>query len=190
MSLSPTLRRWLLLLVIAAVVIVLDQVTKAIILNKLAVYETLPILPPVLQLTHSTNDGAAFGFGAGSGDIFLIIAVVVVIAMLIFYPRIEGRMLVLRVAMGLIVGGALGNAIDRMVHGHVIDFIHYQIPDVISNVSNLADHAIVLGVLLVFYDSWFGASAKAVRQKKLESAAAAQDTPPVEAPPNEQHNSP
>lgn len=189
MSLSPTLRRWLLLIVIAAAVIVIDQVTKTIILNTLAVYETMPILPPVLQLTHSTNDGAAFGFGAGSGDIFLIIAVIVVIAMLIFYPRIEGRMFVLRVAMGLIVGGALGNAIDRMVHGHVIDFIHYQIPGVISNVSNLADHAIVLGVALVFYDSWFGASAKAVRQKKLEQAAA-QDPTPVDAPPNEQHNSP
>jgi signal peptidase II len=56
--------------------------------------------------------------------------------------------------MGLICGGALGNVLDRLQHGFVVDFIHYQIPGVISNVSNLADHAIVLGVILIYVDSW------------------------------------
>ena len=58
-------------------------------------------------------------------------------------------------AIGLVIGGAVGNALDRLQHGHVVDFIHYQIPNLISNVSNLADHAIVCGVLLVIAESFW-----------------------------------
>lgn len=193
---SSSIRRWLLLISIALGVIVLDQLSKTVILNTLAVYESVPIFAPYLQFTHSTNEGAAFGIGAGASEVFLVIAILVVIAMLVFYPRIEGRMIMLRLALGLIVGGALGNAIDRLLHGHVIDFIHYQIPGILSNVSNIADHAIVFGVLLVFYDSWFGASAQQARERaearKLqnEAAPAEQPLPPTELPHHEQHNSP
>lgn len=194
---SLSIRRWLLLISIALGVIVLDQLSKTLILNTLAVYESVPIFAPFLQLTHSTNEGAAFGIGAGASEVFLVIAILVVIAMLVFYPRIEGRMFVLRLALGLIVGGALGNATDRLLHGHVIDFIHYQIPGILSNVSNIADHAIVFGVLLVFYDSWFGASAQQARERaearKLQNEAAPpaeSPLPPAELPHHEQHNSP
>jgi signal peptidase II len=55
-----------------------------------------------------------------------------------------------------VCGGAIGNALDRLEYGAVIDFIHYTIPGVISNVSNLADHAIVFGVLLLVLESWRG----------------------------------
>ena len=65
-----------------------------------------------------------------------------------------------RLACGFICGGALGNAADRLQHGLVIDFIHYQIPGLISNVSNLADHAIVLGALLLLLESWLPARRK------------------------------
>ena len=71
-----------------------------------------------------------------------------------FYDQIPDEAQITRIATGLICGGALGNAVDRIRHEHVVDFIHYQIPGVISNVSNLADHAIVFGVALILIESW------------------------------------
>ncbi|MEM6528703.1 MAG: signal peptidase II, partial [Chloroflexota bacterium] len=99
----------------------------------------------------------AFGFMAGSavaGYVFLALAFVISGFLIWSYPRIEDGQPLARLATGLIVGGALGNAIDRIIYSHVVDFIHYQIPNVISNVSNLADHAIVFGVALMIWSSW------------------------------------
>ena len=150
-------QRWLLLFVIIAAVLVVDQLSKRWILDNMFTGQTItpvPALVPYFQFTYSQNTGAAFGFLPQGGDIFLLIAVVVVIAMLYFYPRIPDEGNLTRAAIGMICGGALGNALDRLQYGFVVDFIHYQIPGLISNVSNLADHMIVLGVILVFVESW------------------------------------
>lgn len=152
-----TRQNWALLGLTVLVVIGLDQLSKNWVLNNLLLNESrqpIPALSPFFQITRSYNTGAAFGFLPQASDLFLLIAAFVVAAMLYFYPRIPPEAWLMRVASGLIVGGALGNALDRLQHGLVIDFIHYQIPGLISNVSNLADHAIVLGVLLIFIDSW------------------------------------
>jgi signal peptidase II len=128
--------------------------------------QPIPALAPFFQITRSHNTGAAFGFLPQVGDLFLVIAVVVVIAMLYFYPRIDERAVLQRIGAGLICGGALGNALDRIQYGLVIDFIHYQIPGIVSNVSNIADHAIVVGVVFIFIDSWLKDRAEA--QKEAE----------------------
>jgi signal peptidase II len=150
-------RKWLPLLGIIAVVLVLDQLTKRWVLANLVPaqsYNLIPALYPYFQLTFSENRGAAFGFLPQAGDLFLVLALVVVVIMLVFYPRIPDKARVTRFALGLVVGGALGNAFDRVTHGVVIDFIHYSIPNLVSNVSNLADHAIVIGVILIVLESW------------------------------------
>jgi signal peptidase II len=162
--LSHRISRWIKLFAIIIAILVADQITKRLIVTNLSVGETLrpiPALSPVFQLTLSHNTGSAFGFLPQAGDLFLIVAVVVVIGMVIFYPRIPDDGRIVRLATGLVCGGALGNASDRLTYGFVIDFIHYQIPGVISNVSNLADHAIVFGVILFFIESW-----RSDRQKK------------------------
>ena len=154
---KPTARNWLMLLLTVAIVLVIDQFTKGWIVQNIAPGESrqpVAALSDFFQITRSANTGAAFGLFAQSGDIFLVIAVVVVAAMFYFYPRLPAEAGFTRFAIGLICGGALGNALDRLQYGHVVDFIHYQIPGVISNVSNLADHAIVLGVIIVLIDSW------------------------------------
>jgi signal peptidase II len=154
---SHSVRNWLLLFSIIAIVLVADQVTKRLVLDRLQLRETydlIPALSPYFQITLSHNNGAAFGFLPQAGDLFLMIAVVVVGTMIYYYPRIPQSATLQRIGAGLVCGGALGNALDRIQHGLVIDFIHYQIPNVISNVSNLADHAIVIGVILIFVDSW------------------------------------
>lgn len=154
---SQNLRRWLLLLVTTGVVLGIDQITKRLVVDSMLLGETrrpIEFLAPLFQITRSFNTGAAFGFIPGASDLFLIIAIVVVIGLFFYYPRIPNEAKITRFATGLVCGGALGNAVDRLTYDHVVDFIHYQIPNVISNVSNLADHAIVLGVLLIVYDSW------------------------------------
>jgi signal peptidase II len=154
---SRTLRLWLPLILIIAAVLLVDQLSKRYIVDNLYIGETVqPIkgFAPFFQLTRSENTGSAFGFLPQAGDVFLVIAIVVVIGMIIFYPRMPEQAVLSRFALGLVCGGALGNAFDRIQYGAVVDFIHYQLPGVISNVSNLADHAIVIGVLIIFFESW------------------------------------
>ncbi|MCA0456793.1 MAG: signal peptidase II [Chloroflexi bacterium] len=162
---NRTLRRLLLLLVIAGSVLVLDQVTKRLIVDNLVLHESrsiIPFLSPVFQITRSHNTGASFGILPNAGDIFAVIAIVVVIVMIYMFPRIPDDKRLMWLATGLICGGALGNVIDRLAYGYVVDFIHYQIPGVVSNVSNIADHAVVGGVILFFIASWRDEREKAV----------------------------
>lgn len=178
---SHSVRNWGFLLVVAGAVLAADQISKAWVVDNLLLNESrqpIPLLVPLFQITRSYNTGAAFGFLPQEGDIFLVIAVVVVLSLLYFYPRIPDQAWLIRVAVGLIGGGALGNALDRLQHGAVVDFIHYQIPGLVSNVSNLADHAIVLGVLLIFVDSW-----RTERRQRPELPAEPVPTPPADDSP-------
>lgn len=164
-------RRWIQLFIIIVLVIALDQLTKSIVVNTMLMGETrriIPFLSPVFQITRSQNTGAAFGILPQGGDLFLVIAFLVVVGMIYFYPRIAPEAWITRIATGMICGGALGNAIDRLTYGNVVDFIHYQVPGVISNVSNLADHAIVFGVILIFVESWRSDRQQAAIEKEKE----------------------
>lgn len=157
---SLTTRRWLFLIVTSVTVFVLDRVSKTIIVSTMAMFESrqpIPALAPYFQIVRSYNTGSAFGFMAGTAfasNLFLVLALVVTGVLIWSYPRIADGQPLARVATALIIGGALGNAVDRLIYGHVVDFINYQIPNVISNVSNIADHAIVLGVILMIWSGW------------------------------------
>jgi len=98
----------------------------------------------------------------------------IITGLLIYYWRSQkdDRVLMM-IALGLVVGGALGNILDRVQHGHVVDFIHYQIPGLISNVSNLADHAIVLGVFMLMFDNW----QEGRKEKAIQSQAVSESSP-------------
>lgn len=163
------MRRWNILLVTTIVVIMIDQVSKQIVIRSLPLgvsINLIPALSPIFQITYSENTGAAFGLLPQAGPLFLLIAMVVVAAMFIFYRRVPEKALMTRIAIGLISGGALGNVINRLQYGAVIDFIHYQIPGIISNVSNLADHAIVFGVILIFLSGWRSERVQPAQQEK------------------------
>ena len=150
------MRKWSLLAGAAALTALLDQLAKGWVVANMRLYESLQPLPPLapfFQLTRSSNTGAAFGILPLAGDVFLIIALVITGGLLWHARSLPADSRLAPAAIGLIIGGAFGNIADRLQHGHVIDFIHYQIPNVISNVSNLADHAIVLGALLILAQS-------------------------------------
>ncbi len=150
------MRKWIILggsLVLSAAA---DQVSKRWVISNLEMYEStqpIPLLAPLFQFTRSSNTGAAFGILPMAGDVFLLAALLIIGGMLWYFRDTPAEARFVPFAIGLVIGGAIGNVLDRLQYSHVIDFVHYQIPNVISNVSNLADHAIVLGVLFVIFES-------------------------------------
>jgi len=151
-------RSTLILLVIAALVFIADQSTKYLAMTCLAtdqVWAPVPSLAHVLTFTYTTNTGVAFGLFKDLGPIFVGVAVVVIAAIVIYQQQVpEGAWLV-RLALGLQLGGAAGNLVDRLRLGHVVDFIHlhYFTPQLRLDwpVFNLADSSIVAGVILLVW---------------------------------------
>lgn len=161
------MRKWFILLGAVLLMAIADQASKGWIVENLALYESaqpLPALAPFFQLTRSANTGAAFGILPAAGNVFLLLAFIIIAAMLWQFRSAAPDALLLPLATGIVIGGALGNVLDRLQHGYVIDFIHYQIPGLISNVSNLADHAIVGGVLLILAESFIRERRQNARQ--------------------------
>jgi signal peptidase II len=113
--------------------------------------DVIPLVPPVLDFHYITNRGVAFGLFSRFGDVFIPVAVVIMMVILGFYRTLRGPRLLLRTALALQLGGALGNLLDRLRFGAVVDFLDFHIPAInfYFPVFNLADSAIVLGVGLL-----------------------------------------
>jgi signal peptidase II len=143
---------------IALAVIVLDQVTKALVRHELRLYETHEIIPGLASLVHGRNVGMAFGVFSGGGlpaqaVVLAILSGVVLLVVLAHWRRLAEGPILLRLALALIAGGAVGNLIDRVRLGYVTDFVHlywreHQWPD-----FNLADSAISIGIVLLLLDA-------------------------------------
>jgi signal peptidase II len=146
--------RWLWL---SATVIVLDQVTKVAIERTFALYESVRVLP-VLDITRLHNTGAAFSLLADQAGwqrwFFVALAVVVSGAMLVWLQGMRARsQALLCCSAALIVGGAVGNVIDRLRLGYVIDFVHAHWGDAYFPAFNVADSAITVGAALLLLDT-------------------------------------
>jgi signal peptidase II len=145
--------RWVLL---SLAVILLDQITKAAITARLELFDIITVLP-VLEITHLHNTGAAFSFLAGAAGwqrwFFIGLAGVVAIVILVWLQRLPRRgQQVLAAGLALIMGGAVGNVIDRIAYGHVIDFLDFHFGGWHWPAFNLADSAIVGGAALLIVD--------------------------------------
>lgn len=133
---------------VMTLVILLDQVSKMRIESWLPMntsYRPFPALGQLFQLSHVSNTGAAFGLFPDSSNIFMVVAIVVSLVIILYNWRLPGGHPLMRVALGLQLGGALGNFVDRLRLGHVTDFLDFG-P---WPVFNLADLAIVSGVVLM-----------------------------------------
>jgi signal peptidase II len=153
-----SLRSTIILLVIAALTLVTDQFTKYLAITRLApigVWAPVPSLAHIFTFTYTTNTGVAFGLFKDLGPIFAGVAVVVIAAIVIYQRQVPDGAWLVRVALGLQLGGAAGNLIDRLRVGHVIDFIHlhYYTPQLRLDwpVSNVSDISIVMGVILLAF---------------------------------------
>jgi signal peptidase II len=145
---------------LTALVIALDQITKGAIEHSLGLYQSIIVLP-VLDITRAHNTGAAFSFLAGEAGwqrwLFTVLAIGVSVALVLWLKRIDFQARVLAAAVALILGGALGNVIDRLRLGHVIDFIHVHWGEHYFPAFNVADSAITIGAALLLLDAWLEA---------------------------------
>jgi signal peptidase II len=154
---SATPAHWAFLIAVAGLVIALDQTVKWLVSTRLKPgqsWEPIPSIASLIKITYSYNSGAAFGMLPQASDLFLLLALVTIVAFLISYPRLPSHAWLSRISIGLISGGALSNAIDRLRLSHVIDYVHVQLTPTFSNISNFADHAITIGVVLLLVDQW------------------------------------
>ena len=185
------IKRWGLLVIVAGGVLALDQWIKRLVVDNLAIgesWEPIPAIANFIRITRSHNTGAAFGAFPWASDVFLALGIVAFIGFVFFYPRLPSHAWMSRISIALIAGGALSNAVDRLLQGHVIDYVHVQLTPTLSNISNIADHAITVGVALLLIDQW---RAEQREQAEKESAmngeinvdveSASFDTPPLQA---------
>lgn len=140
---------------LAVIAIVLDQYTKTQVVNKIELYQAIQVTS-FFNLTHVYNYGAAFSFLDDAGGwqrwFFTIIAFLVTGLILWWLKQTSKQQVILPVAFSLIVGGAIGNAYDRLIHGYVIDFLVVYYKDWYWPAFNIADSAICLGAILLIVD--------------------------------------
>ena len=136
---------------VTVLIVFVDHLTKLFFSDLLAYGESLPIIRNVLHMTMVHNTGIAFGFFKDQGITFIVVPIVAAILLVfnIYYYRQNNEALsrVYIIAFSLILGGAIGNLIDRIVYGHVIDFIDFRV----WPVFNIADSAITVGAILIVY---------------------------------------
>jgi signal peptidase II len=139
------------------IIVIVDQLTKAWIVTSFAYLETLRLLP-VLQITHVYNYGAAFSFLSDQSGwqrwFFVSISAVASIVLTVWIMRTPINKKWLLISLSFILGGAVGNLIDRAMLGYVVDFISVHYEDHYFPAFNVADSAITVGAIMLFIDMW------------------------------------
>lgn len=157
---TPRGAAWRTLLLVAIPVLVADQVTKALVRDALALHESRTIVPGLLDLTHVRNTGAAFGI-LNSADfafkplLMMVVAFAALVAIGAYAVRLGAHERIARLGLALILGGAVGNLLDRLVHGYVLDFVDVYYRHVHFWAFNVADAAITTGAILVLFEVLF-----------------------------------
>ena len=152
-----SLRRHTLELWIVAVIVVLDQATKAAVKAKLPLHESVTVIPGFFDLTHVRNTGAAFGMlndmeFAYKPAVMVLVALIALAAVASYALTLPAAQRLARLGLALILGGAVGNLIDRATMGYVIDFVDVYWRGVHFWAFNVADSAITVGVVLMLVD--------------------------------------
>ncbi len=138
-------------------VVIIDQATKALVVNTVKLSDTIQLLP-ILDIVYLENTGAAFSILAQAGGwqrwFFITLALVVSVVLMVWLRRIRAEQILLAVGLSLVLGGALGNVIDRVMHGYVVDFIYFHWGPHYFPAFNVADTAISIGAGCVLLDSF------------------------------------
>ena len=144
-------------LILSAIVILLDLWTKQLVLASIQLHEAVPVIPNFFQIVHVRNTGAAFGLGANASSKLVpillnvgAIAVFCVVVVYAFRTAVTDRLL--QTGLHLILGGAIGNLVDRFRFGYVVDFLDVYVGTHHWPAFNVADSAICIGIALLFFD--------------------------------------
>ncbi|RCX22849.1 signal peptidase II [Fontibacillus phaseoli] len=140
--------------VIALIMFLIDQGTKYLIANSLTIGEQIPVIGNFFLITSHRNTGAAFGILEGKRWFFVAITTVVLVGIIWYLQKVKnsGNKL-LPTALSLVLGGAVGNFLDRAVSGEVVDFLQFNFGTYTFPIFNVADSCIVIGVALIVLDS-------------------------------------
>jgi signal peptidase II len=138
---------------VAAIIFALDQATKYLVVQNIPLWEAWslsPVLSRLFRITFITNTGAAFGMFPQMGTIFMLVAIIVVVGIVIYHRHLPIENIWVRISLGLQLGGAMGNLVDRVLRGYVVDFVDIGF----WPIFNIADVAIVTGVAILAYCLW------------------------------------
>jgi len=145
---TRTRAHWLVFVAVAGTVIVLDQVAKAWLVANVSPGEVVSVVGDLVRLVFSQNSGALFGLFRDNAVLFGLVSLGVIGLIVVYHGR-SGRSLYLSIALGLLLGGAIGNLVDRLRLGYVVDFIDLGIGTWRFYTFNLADSAITCAILLL-----------------------------------------
>ena len=135
-------------------IVLIDQISKILIHAKINLYESIQIIPHLLDFTYIRNEGIAFGINfAGSKVIFIVFPILITFYLFSLLKDKEFDKPFYQISLLLIIGGAIGNIIDRIFRGYVIDFFDFHINNVHWYVFNLADSSVTIGLLFLLYSS-------------------------------------
>lgn len=134
--------------IIAVAVVLLDQLSKILVVNNLKPIGSFPVIKDVLNLTYVENKGAAFGILSENRFVFMIASILIIALLGFVVYKYHGQSKLFDICLGLILGGGVGNMIDRVIYGYVIDFVDFCAFDFWKYVFNVADSAVVVGCIL------------------------------------------
>ena len=141
------------IIILSIIFLIVDQITKILVVNSLVPGENIEIIKNIFNIIYTNNTGAAFSILLGK-RIFLIVVAVLIIGVLLYYikrNKIEKKIDI--IALSFVIGGSLGNLIDRIVRGYVIDFISIKLGNYNFPIFHVADILIVIGVFLLLLSS-------------------------------------
>jgi signal peptidase II len=166
----------LIIYITAAAIVILDQLSKYIIKNSMNLYDSFNVLGNFFKITYIENSGMAFGIQMGSRPVFVLLSILAAIIVFVYLLRMSNEQFLFRFALALIVGGAVGNLIDRIAVGRVVDFLDVEFFDISLPsfrllfidfpgysltrwpVFNLADSAVTCGMILIIWYILFNKS--------------------------------
>ena len=175
-------RRWALFASLAAVVVVADQLAKAIVTSTLSPGQSIDVVGDLVRIVFGQNTGALFGLFKDNAAMFGVVSLAVV-ALIVAYHARSTPSLYLTVTLGLLLGGAIGNMVDRLRLGYVVDFVDVGLGTTRFYTFNIADSAISLSILLLFVAALRPALVDGARPAPTAARAARPDaaTPPGDA---------
>ena len=150
---------WRLFIIVAAVVAA-DQATKVIVIDNVPLFSRIEVIPGLFNITHIQNPGGAFGFLAGHSArmrqvLFVAVAGLAIALICYYYVRTPVGYRLFSAALALVLGGAVGNLIDRLRFGTVVDFLDVYVNDLHWPAFNIADSAITIGIVIFVYHMVF-----------------------------------
>ncbi len=144
-------KKWKVFVIIMLSIISLDQLSKAIISKTMYLGQSLQVIENILRIVYVRNPNAAFGIPVGSPLFMVILTSIATILLLLYFVRLKAEGTLIYIGLVLIIGGALGNLIDRLRMGQVVDFIEIGVRNFKWPVFNLADSSVTIGIVIILW---------------------------------------